>query len=36
MYNGSIECRFAKFEIYGGSKKGKYMDKGEEKNSEKE
>ena len=31
MYNGAIECRFAKFEIYSGSKKGKYMDKGEKK-----
>lgn len=31
MYNGAIECRFAKFEIYSGSKKGKYMNKGEKK-----
>lgn len=28
IYNGPIECRFAKFEIYGGSKKAKYQDGG--------
>ncbi len=25
LYNGSLECRFLKFEIYEGSKKGKYQ-----------
>lgn len=27
LYNGSLECRFLKFELYEGSKKGKYMEK---------
>ena len=27
LYNGSLECRFLKFEMYEGSKKGKYMEK---------
>ena len=25
LYNGSLECRFLKFEMYEGSKKGKYL-----------
>jgi putative N6-adenine-specific DNA methylase len=25
LYNGSLECRFLKFELYEGSKKGKYL-----------
>ncbi len=31
MYNGAIECRFAKYEIYSGSKKGKYMNQDDKK-----
>jgi putative N6-adenine-specific DNA methylase len=27
LYNGSLECRFLKFEMYEGSKKGKYLEK---------
>lgn len=27
LYNGSLECRFLKFELYEGSKKGKHLDK---------
>ncbi len=27
LFNGPLECRFAKFELYKGSKKGKHMDK---------
>ena len=30
LYNGSLECRFLKFELYEGSKKGKYLVKKEE------
>jgi putative N6-adenine-specific DNA methylase len=26
IFNGPLECKFCKFEIYAGSKKGKYMD----------
>jgi putative N6-adenine-specific DNA methylase len=31
LYNGSLECRFLKFELYEGSKKGKYLVKKDEK-----
>ena len=27
LYNGSLECRFLKYELYEGSKKGKYLEK---------
>jgi len=27
LYNGQLECRFVKFDLYEGSKKGKYRDK---------
>ncbi len=30
LYNGSLECRFLKFDLYEGSKKGKYMVKKDE------
>ncbi len=30
LYNGSLECRFLKFELYEGSKKGKYLVKKDE------
>lgn len=31
LYNGSLECRFLKYELYEGSKKGKYLEKKDEK-----
>lgn len=30
LYNGKLPCKFLKYEMYAGSKKGKYMDKEEE------
>ena len=30
LYNGSLECRFLKYELYEGSKKGKYIEKKDE------
>lgn len=32
LFNGKLECRFLQYEMYDGSKKGKYMNKEEEEN----
>ncbi len=36
LFNGSLECRFLKFEMYEGSKRLKFQNKGNEENQEKE